>query len=70
MLCTALALKQFAIKVISLQWIFAFVIFGIFIIESLYISSTRYYGRDSLFRRIAHPESTDRERQPLLNDQQ
>lgn len=66
----ALALEQFFIKVISLQWIFAFVIFGVFVVLSFYISSTKYYQRDSLFRRIAHPESTDRERQPLLNDQQ
>lgn len=62
----ALAVKQLAIKVIALQWIFAFVIFATFLIESLYISSTKYYGRDSLFRRVAHPE-TDREREPLLN---
>jgi hypothetical protein len=65
-LMLALAVKQLAIKVVALQWIFAFVIFAIFLIESIYLSSTKYSGRDSLFRRVAHPE-TDREREPLLN---
>lgn len=66
----ALAIQQFDIKVISLQWIFAFVVFGVFLVGSFYTSSTRYYGRDSLFRRIVEPEATtDRERQPLLDDQ-
>lgn len=63
----ALAIKQLAIKVIALQWIFAFVIFAIFLVESLYLTSTRYYGRDSLLRRVAHPDG-DREREPLLNE--
>lgn len=63
--CLALAVKQFAVKVIALQWIFAFVIFAVFFIESVYLSSTKYYGRDTLFRRVAAPE-TDREREPLL----
>ncbi|OJJ46390.1 hypothetical protein ASPZODRAFT_166663 [Penicilliopsis zonata CBS 506.65] len=64
----SLAVKQIAIKVIALQWIFAFAIFAAFLVLSLYISSTKYYHRDSLLRRIAEPESTDRERQPLLNE--
>lgn len=65
----ALAVKQFSVKIIALQWIFAFVIFGVFLVTSTYVASTKYYGRDSLFRRIAAPESSDRERQPLLNDE-
>ncbi|KAJ5397714.1 hypothetical protein N7509_005827 [Penicillium cosmopolitanum] len=68
-LTLSLALRQFAVKIIALQWIFAFVIFGLFTVTSIYISSTKYYGRDTLFRRVAHPESADRERQPLLNDE-
>jgi len=68
LLTLSLAIRQFSVKIIALQWIFAFVIFGIFTVISLYISSTKYYGRDSLFRRVAQPE-TDRERQPLLNDE-
>ena len=62
----ALAIKQIAIKVIALQWIFAVVIFAVFLLESIYLSSTKYAGRDTLFRRVVEPE-TDRERQPLLN---
>ncbi|CAG8041568.1 unnamed protein product [Penicillium olsonii] len=66
-LTLSLALRQFAIKIIGLQWIFAFVVFGVFLVVSLYISATKSTGRDSLFRRVAHPES-DREREPLLNE--
>lgn len=67
-LTLSLAVKQISIKVIAFQWIFAFVIFAVFLVVSLYISGTKYSGRDSLFRRVAAPE-TDRERQPLLNDE-
>jgi hypothetical protein len=65
----ALAIRQFEVKIIALQWIFAIVIFAVFLVTSIYISTTKYYGRDSLFRSVAHPESTDRERQPLLNEE-
>lgn len=65
----ALALRQIAIKIIALQWIFAFVVFAVFLVTSIYISTTKYYGRDSLFRSVAHPDATDRERQPLLNEE-
>ncbi|KAJ5748007.1 uncharacterized protein N7511_009703 [Penicillium nucicola] len=68
-LSLSLALRQVAVKIIALQWIFAFVVFAVFLVVSIYISTTKYTGRDSLFRRVAHPESTDRERAPLLNDQ-
>ncbi|KAJ5631603.1 uncharacterized protein N7484_011703 [Penicillium longicatenatum] len=67
-LSLSLAIQQFSIKIIALQWIFAFVVFAVFTVVSLYISTTKYTGRDSLFRRVAHPESSDRERQPLLNE--
>jgi hypothetical protein len=68
-LSLSLALRQISIKIIALQWIFAFVVFAVFLVVSLYISTTKYTGRDSLFRRVAQPESTDRERAPLLNEQ-
>ncbi|KAF4762280.1 hypothetical protein N7455_000655 [Penicillium solitum] len=67
-LTLSIALRQIAIKIIALQWIFAFTVFAVFLVVSLYISTTKYTGRDSLFRRIAHPESVDREREPLLNE--
>ncbi|EAU29566.1 predicted protein [Aspergillus terreus NIH2624] len=67
LLTLGLALKQFAIKTIALQWIFAFVIFAVFFVESLYISTTKYAGRDIFFRKHA-VVSEDREREPLLNE--
>lgn len=54
---TALAIKQFFIKVIALQWIFAFVVFAVFLIEALYLGGARFYGRDSLLRQIREPET-------------
>lgn len=66
---TALALKQFSLKIISLQWIFAFVIFAVFFVSSLHSTASKYYQRNFFFRKIVEPESTDRERQPLLRDE-
>ncbi|BCR99074.1 DUF1774 domain-containing protein [Aspergillus luchuensis] len=69
LLTLALAVKQFGVKIISLQWIFAIVIFAVFFAESLYISLTKYSGRNIFFRRAGQPAPvTDREREPLLND--
>jgi hypothetical protein len=65
----ALAVKQVAVKVIAFQWIFAFVIFAVFLVGSLYVSSAAYSGRNLWLKRVVAPESTaDREREPLLND--
>ncbi|KAL5335138.1 hypothetical protein BJX70DRAFT_401843 [Aspergillus crustosus] len=50
------------------QWIFAWVIFGVFLVKSLYITGTKYSGRTVFFQRSAEPDSTDAERAPLLND--
>lgn len=71
----ALALKQFTLKIIALQWIFAWVIFAVFAVGSFYTSSTRVSGRDGLFRRVERQVEdaagvTDREREPLLNNEQ
>jgi hypothetical protein len=62
-----LALKQYAIKIIPLQWIFAFVIFALFLVDSLYVSIIVYTKRDIFWKKIAAPESTVEEREPLLN---
>ncbi|KAL4949440.1 hypothetical protein BDW69DRAFT_75313 [Aspergillus filifer] len=51
-----------------LQWIFAWVIFAVFLAESLYVTYTKYSGRNVLFRSPGEPESTDAERAPLLDD--
>lgn len=66
-LTLSLAIEQVAIKVIALQWIFAIVIFAVFLAGSLYVSSVVYTGRSLLLKRIVLPESTDREREPLLS---
>jgi hypothetical protein len=61
--------KQFEIKVISLQWIFAFVIFAVFFLGSLYVSTAVYSERDIFFVKIVTLEE-DREREPLLTGQE
>ncbi|CBF79219.1 hypothetical protein AN7033.2 [Aspergillus nidulans FGSC A4] len=53
---------------LHLQWIFAWVIFGVFLLDSLYVTSAKYVGRNVLFRSPREPESSDAERAPLLND--
>lgn len=63
-----MAVEQFAIKIIGLQWIFAFVIFAVLLVGSLYVSSAVYSNRTLLLVRIVEPESSDREREPLLNN--
>ncbi|KAK2739592.1 hypothetical protein FQN57_006554 [Myotisia sp. PD_48] len=68
MMLPALALKQLKLKIIALQWIFAFVIFGVFLISSIHSTATKRYNRDFYFRSISEPEQTDRERQPLLGE--
>ncbi|KAL4877309.1 hypothetical protein BJY04DRAFT_198591 [Aspergillus karnatakaensis] len=50
------------------QYIFAWIIFGIFFVKSLYITATKYSGRTVFFQRSTEPESSDAERAPLLND--
>lgn len=64
----ALAVEQFLIKVVALQWIFAFVIFGVLFVASGWISTGQYYGRDIFFRAPPPAESSDPERQPLLDE--
>ncbi|KKA22090.1 hypothetical protein T310_3893 [Rasamsonia emersonii CBS 393.64] len=68
-LTLSLAVEQFHIKIIALQWIFALAIFAVFFVGSLYVSTVVYSNRDIFFKRIVAPESTDREREPLLNNQ-
>ncbi|KAL4902822.1 hypothetical protein BDW74DRAFT_157667 [Aspergillus multicolor] len=53
---------------LHLQWIFAWVIFGVFLLDSLYITSAKYSGRDVFFRAPRDADSSDAERAPLLND--
>ncbi|RDW67151.1 DUF1774 domain-containing protein [Aspergillus mulundensis] len=53
---------------LHLQWIFAWVIFGVFLLDSLYITSAKYSGRDVFLRAPREADSGDAERAPLLND--
>lgn len=68
---TAFAVKQFDIKADNLQWIFAWVAFAVFVVEALYALGTTSTGRNAFLRRTGEPDSTatDRERQPLLEEQ-
>ncbi|KAK2760324.1 hypothetical protein FQN54_002392 [Arachnomyces sp. PD_36] len=67
-LTLSLAVEQFLIKIVALQWIFGFVIFGVLFAGSAWVSTGRYYGRDLFFRSEAPAESSDPERQPLLDE--
>ncbi|KAL4918637.1 hypothetical protein BDW62DRAFT_60131 [Aspergillus aurantiobrunneus] len=51
---------------IHLQWIFAWVIFAVFLLDSLYLTAVKYSGRDIFFRSPEEPEPSDPERAPLL----
>ncbi|KAK2861422.1 hypothetical protein FQN49_004216 [Arthroderma sp. PD_2] len=66
LLTFSLSLKQLAIKIISLQWIFAFTIFGVFMASSLYSTTTNVFGRNFFLVPREEPEQGDREREPLL----
>lgn len=64
---TALAVHQFGIKIISLQWIFAFVIMGVLFLTTLIFAAPEVFGEKG--PRSQGGVGEDRERQPLLNDQ-
>ncbi|KAL4787575.1 hypothetical protein BJX76DRAFT_354060 [Aspergillus varians] len=53
------------------QWIFAWVIFGVFLLDSVYLSAVKHSGRDAFFRSSGEPEpiQSDPERAPLLPEQ-
>lgn len=63
----ALALKQLSLKISSLQWIFAFVVFGLLLASSINSSGTRYLNYSFFHRKRAEAEIPDREREPLLS---
>jgi len=68
-LSLSLALAQIGTHVVALQWIFAFVIMGVLIVLSLAISVPGLFGKEFGIRREGDVVSSDRERQPLLNDE-
>ncbi|KAL4803959.1 hypothetical protein BDV18DRAFT_143572 [Aspergillus unguis] len=51
-----------------LQWIFAWVIFACFLLQSLYVTQIKHLNRDIWFRSLEEQDSSDAERAPLLDD--
>jgi hypothetical protein len=58
-----------ATKIFALQWIFAFVIAGVLALLSLLVGVPGIFGKELTFRREGQVVSSDRERQPLLDDE-
>lgn len=65
---TALAVHQLGIKVVALQWIFAFVVMSVLFLATLAIAIPGAFGKDLTIRQEGDIVSRDRERQPLLDD--
>ena len=61
-------MHQFFLKIIALQWIFAFTIMGTLFIVSVIFAAPGAFGKEIKITRPVVDE--DRERQPLLNDTQ
>jgi hypothetical protein len=60
--------EQFFIKIIALQWIFAFVIMGVLFLATLVVAVPGIFGRGVTLRE-AQVVPADQERAPLLDDQ-
>jgi len=69
-LAFSLALGQLATKVVAFQWIFAIVIAGILLILSIAVAAPKLFGADRSARHEGAIVSEDRERAPLLDDDQ
>lgn len=66
---TALAIQQFRVRVVALQWVFALVITAVLLLVTLAFTIPPLFGRELvLFREIEDIESVDSEGQPLLSD--
>lgn len=62
-------MHQFFIKIVALQWIFAFVIMGVLFVATILIGLPGAFSKDFSLRREGAVVEADRERQPLLNDE-
>ncbi|KAI9800883.1 MAG: hypothetical protein M1825_003666 [Sarcosagium campestre] len=67
-LTAALGVHQFFLKVIALQWIFAFTIMAALFVLSLGVAYPAATGKSWSFRRSTGVVEEDRERAPLLDD--
>jgi hypothetical protein len=66
---SALAVQQYAIKVVALQWIFAFVITALLLITTLaFFAPPLLCGKELIFVRMEDEHDDDLERRPLLDD--
>lgn len=63
-----MAVHQFFIKIVALQWIFAFVIMGVLFAFTLALAIPPYFGKELTFNGNGVVDE-DREREPLLNDE-
>ena len=68
-LLLALAVHQLGIKVVALQWIFAFIIMSLLFAATLAVAIPGFFGKELTFRRDGDVQVEDRERQPLLDDE-
>lgn len=66
----ALALGQLGTKVVAFQWIFAFIIAGILFVFSIAVAAPKLFGASRSARQEGAIVSEDRERAPLLADDQ
>jgi hypothetical protein len=67
-LTASIGVKQFFIKIIAFQWIFAFVIMGLLFLATLAIAVPGLFGKEISFRREGQVVPTDQERAPLLDE--
>jgi hypothetical protein len=68
-LTASIGVKQFFIKIIAFQWIFAFVIMGVLFLATLVIAVPGIFGKEISSRRGGQAAPADQERAPLLDDQ-
>lgn len=68
-LTASIGVEQFFIKVIALQWIFAFVIMGVLFLASILVAAPGIFGEQISLRREEQAAPADQERAPLLDNQ-
>lgn len=67
-LTAAIGVGQFFLKIVALQWIFAFTIMATLFLCTLVIAVPGIFGKEISFGRDTRVVSEDQERAPLLED--
>jgi len=67
-LTASLGVRQFFLKTIAFQWIFAFTIMAVLFLATLVIAVPGIFGKEISFRRETPVVDADQERAPLLDD--